>query len=104
VPGKTRAATSASGLPRRSLADRLGRGRDAPRNDVWIADLAADGTDPDLPSPAAPRFRPLAVGLDAQVGAYVGRDGRLYVATVWRPEGPAGVTDPSTPEPENWRD
>jgi prolyl oligopeptidase len=70
----------------------------APRNDVWIADLAEG-------SPAAPRLRPLVVGLDAQVGAYVGRDGRLYIATdLDAPRGRLAVTDPSTPEPEHWRD
>jgi prolyl oligopeptidase len=50
-------------------------------------------------------LRPLAVGLDAQVGAYVGRDGRLYIATdLDAPRGRLAVTDPSTPEPEHWRD
>jgi prolyl oligopeptidase len=70
----------------------------APRNDVWIADLRAGGH-------AEPQFQPLAVGLDAQVGAYVGRDGRLYVATdLDAPRGRLAVTDPSTPGPEHWRD
>jgi prolyl oligopeptidase len=70
----------------------------APRNDVWIADLRSGGH-------RAPQLRPLAVGLDAQVGAYVGRDGRLYIATdLDAPRGRLAVTDPSTPEPEHWRD
>jgi prolyl oligopeptidase len=70
----------------------------APRNDVWIADLR-DGDH------AAPNLKPLAIGLDAQVGAYVGRDGRLYIATdLDAPRGRLAVTDPSTPEPEHWQD
>jgi prolyl oligopeptidase len=70
----------------------------APRNDVWIADLRSGGHQ-------APPLLPLAVGLDAQVGAYVGRDGRLYIATdLDAPRGRLAVTDPSTPGPENWRD
>jgi prolyl oligopeptidase len=70
----------------------------APRNDVWIADLRAGGH-------PAPPLQPLAVGLDAQVGAYVGRDGRLYIATdLDAPRGRLAVTDPSTPGPEHWRD
>lgn len=69
----------------------------APRTDVWIADLHADGD-------AVPRLREVAVGLDAEVGAWVGRDGRLYVHTTlgadrWR----LVVTDPATPTPEHWR-
>jgi prolyl oligopeptidase len=77
----------------------------APRNDVWIADLAA-GSNGDHPTDhAAPELKPLAVGLDAQVGAYVGRDGRLYIATdLDAPRGRLAVTDPSAPEPEHWRD
>jgi len=70
----------------------------APRNDVWIADLRSGGHQ-------APELVPLAVGLDAQVGAYVGRDGRLYIATdLDAPRGRLAVTDPSTPGPEHWRD
>jgi prolyl oligopeptidase len=75
----------------------------APRNDLWIADLRAGG-----PSPTAhaePDLLPLAVGLDAQTGAHVGRDGRLYVFTdLEAPRGRLAVTDPSTPGPEHWRD
>ncbi|WP_026875295.1 prolyl oligopeptidase family serine peptidase [Jiangella gansuensis] len=72
----------------------------APRNDVWIADLAADGADP-----AAPLLRPVIVGADAKTGLHVGRDGRLYVFTdLDAPRGRLAVTDPTTPEPEHWRD
>ncbi|WP_285601067.1 prolyl oligopeptidase family serine peptidase [Kineosporia sp. NBRC 101731] len=71
----------------------------APRNDVWIADLTAPG------GHEAPQFTPIATGLDAQFGAHVGRDGRLYVFTdLDAPRGRLAVTDPSTPSPANWRD
>jgi prolyl oligopeptidase len=70
----------------------------APRNDVWIAPL--EGADP-----AAPSLRELAVGLDAHVGTWVGRDGRLYVATdLDAPRGRLAVTSPSDPGPQTWRD
>jgi prolyl oligopeptidase len=70
----------------------------APRNDVWIADLAAS-------PPAAPALRPVQVGLDAQSSLHVGRDGRLYVHTdLDAPRGRLCVTSPETPEPQNWVD
>ncbi len=70
----------------------------APRNDIWIADLTASDH-------AVPDLKPIAVGLDAQVGAHVGRDGRLYVSTdLDAPRGRLAVTDPSRPGPEHWRD
>ncbi|SDU82257.1 prolyl oligopeptidase family serine peptidase [Jiangella alkaliphila] len=75
----------------------------APRNDVWIADLGGDGAD--AADPAAPRLRPVVVGQDAKTGLHVGRDGRLYVWTdLDAPRGRLAVTDPTTPEPEHWRD
>ncbi|MDQ1714063.1 MAG: prolyl oligopeptidase, partial [Frankiaceae bacterium] len=46
----------------------------APRNDLWIADLHAT-------SPEKPVLVPIQVGVDAQTGVHVGRDGRLYVHT-----------------------
>ena len=63
----------------------------APRTDVWIADLAA--------GPAhAPVFREVAVGLDAEIGAWVGRDGRLYVHTdLDAPRGRLAWADPTDP-------
>ena len=69
----------------------------APRNDVWVADLHA--------SPAGrPDLVPVAVGLDAQTHAWVGRDGRLYVLTdLDAPRGRLAVTDPSRPGVEHWR-
>ena len=72
----------------------------APRNDLWIADLETAGHGHDQPL-----LTPVTVGLDAQTGAYVGRDGRLYIATdLDAPRGRIAVTDPSAPEPEHWRD
>lgn len=88
----------------------------APRNDVWMAPLSphsADrvpGTpaDPVVPDPAlaaAPDLRPVAVGLDARVGLWVGRDGRLYVATdLDAPRGRLAVTTPQRPTPDTWVD
>jgi prolyl oligopeptidase len=70
----------------------------APRNDVWIAPL--EGADH-----AAPALRELAVGLDANISASVGRDGRLYVATdLDAPRGRLAVTSPEDPGPATWRD
>ena len=68
----------------------------APRTDVWIADLDA--------SPAhAPLFVDVAVGLDAETGAWVARDGRLYVHTnLDAPRGRLAVTDPQRPGVEHW--
>ncbi|WP_380167561.1 prolyl oligopeptidase family protein [Jannaschia sp. R86511] len=70
----------------------------APRTDVWLADLTASG-------PARPELRAVAVGLDAEHGAWVGRDGRLYVHTdLDAPRGRLCVADPATPTPEHWVD
>jgi len=44
----------------------------APRNDLWIADLAA------APE-SAPELRAIQHGVDARTGAHVARDGRLYI-------------------------
>ncbi|KQY44521.1 prolyl oligopeptidase family protein [Cellulomonas sp. Root137] len=68
----------------------------APRTDVWIADLTAS----DL---GAPSFVDVAVGLDAETGAWVARDGRLYVHTnLDAPRGRISVTDPTAPGVEHW--
>jgi prolyl oligopeptidase len=70
----------------------------APRNDAWLADLAGG-------DPAAPRLKVIATGLDAHIGPYVGRDGRLYIATdLDAPRGRLAIADPAHPEPEHWRD
>ncbi len=75
----------------------------APREDIWIADLAGDnqaGSDP-----AAPALVPLMTGLDAQASPWVGRDGKLYVFTdLDAPRGRLCVADPATPGPEHWTD
>lgn len=80
----------------------------APRNDVWIADLGVPGASGEAERDAvlaAPPLRPVAVGLDARTDPFVGRDGRLYVATdLDAPRGRLAVTTPTAPEPEHWRD
>ena len=71
----------------------------APRNDVWMADLTAGSLD-------APRFAPLQVGVDARVGARVGRDGKLYAWTDRdAPRGQLKVADldNGVPPYEQWR-
>ena len=76
------------------LAEHLGT---APRNDVWIADLAAhDG-----------HHRLMAVheGLDAATYPRLGPDGRLYLHTnLGAPRYRLAVTDPERPAPEHWSD
>ncbi|MGH3275714.1 MAG: prolyl oligopeptidase family serine peptidase, partial [Streptosporangiaceae bacterium] len=63
----------------------------APRNDVWVADLAA------APE-SAPDLRVLQQGVDAQVSAQAGRDGRLYLHTDRdAPRGRVAVADPADP-------
>src|SRR6476661_5184438 len=69
----------------------------APRDDVWIADLAADGA-----------LRDFQVGVDAQTAAWVARDGRLWLMSDrdtprWR-LAVADPADPGTWSPEAWRD
>ena len=68
----------------------------ARRDSVWIADLSEGDEVPDL--------RQIVDTTDGyRVGAWVERDGRMYVMTTkdaprWR----LCVADPSAPEPENW--
>jgi prolyl oligopeptidase len=70
----------------------------APRTDVWIADLAA--TEPGT----VPAFREVAVGYDAEIGAWVGRDGRLYLHTTLDADrGRLAVADPEEPGVPHWR-
>jgi prolyl oligopeptidase len=69
----------------------------APRDDVWVADLAADG-----------ELRELQVGVDAQTSAWVARDGRLWLmsdrdASRWR-LAVADPEDPATWQPAAWRE
>jgi prolyl oligopeptidase len=70
----------------------------APRNDLWIADLASSDV-------AAPDLTVLQAGLDAQTSAHVGRDGRLYIFTDHdAPRGRIAVADPAEPGPAAWQD
>jgi prolyl oligopeptidase len=70
----------------------------APRNDVWIADLTTS-------DPAAPEFRELQVGVDAQTSVHIGRDGRAYIFTDRdAPRGRLVVTTPDDPGTANWRE
>jgi prolyl oligopeptidase len=69
----------------------------APRDDVWLADLAGDG-----------HLRELQVGVDAQTVAWVARDGRLWLmsdrdAPRWR-LAVADPEDPATWAPAAWQD
>ena len=66
----------------------------APRNDLYIADLAGDGT-----------LRPIQEGVDAETDGRVGTDGRLYLHTnLDAPRFRIAVADPTRPEPAAWRD
>jgi prolyl oligopeptidase len=70
----------------------------APRNDVWIADLAATPE-------SAPELRMVQRGVDAQTGTHVARDGRLYLWTDRdAPRGRLAVADPAEPGYGHWRD
>jgi prolyl oligopeptidase len=69
----------------------------APRDDVWIVDLAGGG-----------ELRELQVGVDAQTAAWVARDGRLWLMSDrgtprWR-LAVADPADPATWAPEAWQD
>jgi prolyl oligopeptidase len=69
----------------------------APRDDVWIADLAGNGA-----------LREFQVGVDASTRAWVARDGRLWLMTDrdsprWR-LAVADPADPATWAPEAWQD
>src|SRR3954470_21800781 len=68
----------------------------APREDVWLADLTGDGA-----------LRELQVGVDAQLTAWVARDGRLWLHTDRdAPRSRLVVADPADPRswvPEAWR-
>src|SRR4051812_538226 len=69
----------------------------APREDVWLADLGGDGV-----------LRDLQVGVDAQLTAWVARDGRLWLHTDRdAPRSRLVVADPADPRswvPEAWRE
>ena len=66
----------------------------APRNDLYLADLHADG-----------RFVTVQEGEDCRSSAFFGPDGRLYVATDRdAPRGRLALADPADPSPARWRD
>ncbi|MBW8483712.1 prolyl oligopeptidase family serine peptidase [Actinomadura parmotrematis] len=68
----------------------------APRNDLWIADLAGG-------DPGAPAFRAVQEGRAARSVGAVARDGRLYLVTDdGAPHGRICVADPA--EPGAWRE
>ncbi|WP_214109679.1 prolyl oligopeptidase family serine peptidase [Acrocarpospora catenulata] len=70
----------------------------APRNDLWIADLATSPHE-------APELVTVQEGVDAQTGLHFGRDGRLYVFTDRdAPRARICVTSPETPQYETWQD
>ena len=70
----------------------------SPRNDVWLADLAAS-------SPGAPALRAVQQGVDARTSVHVGRDGRMYVFTdAGAPRGRLAVADPGHPDRAGWQD
>jgi prolyl oligopeptidase len=74
----------------------------APRDDVWIADLAAASPD------TRPPLREFQIGVDAQTAAWVARDGRLWLMSDrdtprWR-LAVADPADPATWAPEAWQD
>ena len=70
----------------------------APRNDLWIADL-------DSGRPDAPHLNQVQIGVDAQTGVQVGRDGRAYIGTDRdAPRGRLCVADPTDLSYPNWQD
>jgi prolyl oligopeptidase len=70
----------------------------APRNDLWLADLAASGE-------AAPELTVVQEGADAQAFGRIGNDGRLYILTDRdAPRGRLVVADPAEPGFAGWHD
>ena len=70
----------------------------APRNDLWLADLAAG-------NPRTPYLRVVQQDVDASTALHVGRDGRAYVFTDRdAPRGRICVTTPEDPAHETWQD
>ena len=69
-----------------------------PRNDLWLADLTTSPHE-------SPSLVEVQIGVDAQTGLHLGRDGRAYVSTDRdAPRGRLAVTDPTSPAYENWVD
>ena len=70
----------------------------APRNDLWLADLA-------LSSPDAPQLEVVQQGVDASTSLHVGRDGRAYLFTDRdAPRGRLAVTTPDDTSYDAWTD
>ena len=70
----------------------------APRNDLWVADLAAGELE-------SPRLVVVQEGVDASTSMHVGRDGTAYVFTDRdAPRGRLAVTTPEDPRAETWTD
>jgi len=73
----------------------------APRNDVWVADLAAS-------PPSAPNMQVMQRGVDAMTWPRAGRDGRFYILTDRdAPRGRIAVADPADPafpDYASWQD
>jgi prolyl oligopeptidase len=71
----------------------------APRNELWLADLAESAE-------TAPAFRPVQRGVDARSSMTTGRDGTLYVFTdAGAPRGRLAVADRADPAAaDRWRD
>jgi prolyl oligopeptidase len=73
----------------------------APRNDAWIADLAAS-------SASRPNLQVMQEGVDATAWPLAGRDGRFYILTDRdAPRGRIAITDPADPafpEYASWQD
>ncbi|TDB99461.1 S9 family peptidase [Micromonospora fluostatini] len=68
------------------------------RSDLWLGDLSA-GT------PQRPAFRPVQVGVDADTGLYLWRDGRAYLFTDRdAPRSRLCVADPADLSYRAWRD
>ena len=66
----------------------------APRNDLYIADLASDGV-----------LRPIQEGVDAETWGGVEPDGRLWLRTsLGAPRFRVVVADPTDPAPGHWRE
>ncbi|MFC4565400.1 prolyl oligopeptidase family serine peptidase [Nocardiopsis mangrovi] len=68
------------------------------RNDLWIADLRAG-------DPAAPSWRTVQEGVDAETDADIGPDGVLYLrTTLGAPRRRICAADPAAPSPAGWRE
>lgn len=71
----------------------------APRNDLWLADISAEG------AAAAPDLRVVQQGVDASTSLHAGRDGRFYVFTDRdAPRGRLCVTTSEALDPAEWVD